>query len=581
MIRSVVYVHIGQAFPEYLLDSIYQTLLVCRSSPIYVLVDTSIVTDLSERVRSLATPSAFVHVVGTRCQSARAFANCIKQKFPSIAQFRDEFWIATTARFFVINEFMRTHCVQNVVHIESDNMLYTDVNSLEFNETKLNVVKDSPARVVPSIMYIPNADCISGLCDFIMDRAGSLDHFVNDMGSIANYGVFHELALFPGGSVMYDGAAIGQYLGGVDPRNGARPRRFVNETCVMKCDHYKFTTVNTNVGSKYVCVGAGRVTDIVNLHIHCKELFKFSSVFNIRESDIITGERFMAHCDIVFTTPEKVAFHKSLLLDCKTLLLSVDTLGDPARTQTNINRVLAARSGVVKVFLYGDFVTYFTSHILHGLHSACAIDYYVHNSDAVFDSVHLCDHEMTRMVFAQNPGIVHDKLTLLPIGLANRMWPHGDTKTLYAVMRDVYKYRKRRSLYINLNTATYPYRKALLDRITVEYSSSKSFKEYLYELADHKYSLCVRGNGMDTHRFWESLYLGVIPIVINNGDTGLQNFVINLHKIGIKFINVTSTTDDIIAKINSHEWEREWCGGLCNRKLFFSALKHKQYVVKD
>ena len=33
-------------------------------------------------------------------------------------------------------------------------------------------------------------------------------------------------------------------------------------------------------------------------------------------------------------------------------------------------------------------------------------------------------------------------------------------------------------------------------------------------LANHKYSICPEGNGLDTHRFWESLYVRTIPIVI-------------------------------------------------------------------
>jgi hypothetical protein len=36
---------------------------------------------------------------------------------------------------------------------------------------------------------------------------------------------------------------------------------------------------------------------------------------------------------------------------------------------------------------------------------------------------------------------------------------------------------------------------------------------YLNELASCKFVLSPRGNGIDTHRTWETLYLGSIPIV--------------------------------------------------------------------
>ena len=36
---------------------------------------------------------------------------------------------------------------------------------------------------------------------------------------------------------------------------------------------------------------------------------------------------------------------------------------------------------------------------------------------------------------------------------------------------------------------------------------------YINEVRSHKFVLCPRGNGIDTYRLWESLYLGAIPIV--------------------------------------------------------------------
>lgn len=36
---------------------------------------------------------------------------------------------------------------------------------------------------------------------------------------------------------------------------------------------------------------------------------------------------------------------------------------------------------------------------------------------------------------------------------------------------------------------------------------------FLNDLRDHSFVLCPRGNGIDTHRLWETLYMGSIPIV--------------------------------------------------------------------
>ena len=39
--------------------------------------------------------------------------------------------------------------------------------------------------------------------------------------------------------------------------------------------------------------------------------------------------------------------------------------------------------------------------------------------------------------------------------------------------------------------------------------------KFLENIRNHKFVLCPRGNGIDTHRLWETLYMGSIPIVIN------------------------------------------------------------------
>lgn len=48
-------------------------------------------------------------------------------------------------------------------------------------------------------------------------------------------------------------------------------------------------------------------------------------------------------------------------------------------------------------------------------------------------------------------------------------------------------------------------------------------KAFLREIRNHKFVLCPRGYGVDTHRLWETLYLGSIPIVVR--DPAMRDFV--------------------------------------------------------
>jgi len=83
------------------------------------------------------------------------------------------------------------------------------------------------------------------------------------------------------------------------------------------------------------------------------------------------------------------------------------------------------------------------------------------------------------------------------------------------------KTQGNRLLYVNHRVETFPtVRKPLYPLFsgkswaTVRDAADKGqVGSYKTELLDHKFILCPRGNGVDTHRMWEALYCGVIPVV--------------------------------------------------------------------
>ena len=83
-------------------------------------------------------------------------------------------------------------------------------------------------------------------------------------------------------------------------------------------------------------------------------------------------------------------------------------------------------------------------------------------------------------------------------------------------------------------------------------SSNKPYDEYVNELTTYRFCLCIRGNGIDTHRFWESLYLGVIPVVVVNEDTNCKLFIENLKKSNIPFHEVASIDEIKETKFNEN-----------------------------
>jgi hypothetical protein len=139
----------------------------------------------------------------------------------------------------------------------------------------------------------------------------------------------------------------------------------------------------------------------------------------------------------------------------------------------------------------------------------------LHNSDGEINESHVknIEHKKIIRVFSQNCVISNKKVHFLPIGIANSQWQHGNLSTFDKILNS--KVDKLYNFYFNFSHTH-------KDRVIAEEILSKNFtknkqlpyEEFLLDLKRHKYCFCPRGNGIDTHRFWECIYLNVIPICI-------------------------------------------------------------------
>lgn len=80
------------------------------------------------------------------------------------------------------------------------------------------------------------------------------------------------------------------------------------------------------------------------------------------------------------------------------------------------------------------------------------------------------------------------------------------------------------ALYANFDSATAPkHRRAVAEKCDAldyvlaghsDYTAGGRIR-YLRQMRDCRLVVCPRGNGLDTHRFWEALYVGALPVVLN------------------------------------------------------------------
>jgi hypothetical protein len=122
--------------------------------------------------------------------------------------------------------------------------------------------------------------------------------------------------------------------------------------------------------------------------------------------------------------------------------------------------------------------------------------------------------------YTQNLCIQHDKISPIPIGIANNMWKNGI---------DVYRQNfnnlsgihllKTGDICMNFNLHTnFNKRNECYEILknNIPFLQSIDMDSHLRRLSAYKYCICPEGNGVDTHRLWEALYMQSIPIVLNS-----------------------------------------------------------------
>lgn len=126
--------------------------------------------------------------------------------------------------------------------------------------------------------------------------------------------------------------------------------------------------------------------------------------------------------------------------------------------------------------------------------------------------------------YSKNVNVVHPKIESIPIGIENDMWFPSLHKKEKIQEKPKQLRLYKNLVYLNHNINTNPPERLKPYQIlegkpwaTVDRGNNGSeFDRYLENLYTHKFVICPEGNGMDTHRTWECLYLGTIPIEKRN-----------------------------------------------------------------
>ena len=140
--------------------------------------------------------------------------------------------------------------------------------------------------------------------------------------------------------------------------------------------------------------------------------------------------------------------------------------------------------------------------------------------------------------FAQNLKIdftSNEFIHPLPIGFENRNWLKNGK---LAILKNIkITENKKNRMLCAFNTSTNEERIEILHNLdlnnNVNYLRRAKHKDYLSTLSEYKLSVCPEGNGVDTHRIWESLLVETLPIVKKSA------FTMNLSFLGVPLMMVS------------------------------------------
>jgi hypothetical protein len=456
------------------------------------------------------------------------------------SDWNDRFWQLTTERFFFLDDLMRHMKLSSVLHIESDVLIYRPlVNLISTRRGQASILYPlDRTRGIGSVMYFEDERDTGKLCAYALQKPHS-----NDMDLLGDFYLEHRssgVASLPTipqeiceragldieryarpreeGWGIFDAAAIGQFLGGIDPIHDRAPTiGFQNENSELLVKSLDLTW-SIESGRKSPQIQLPNSYPINNLHLHSKRTGPFlSTAHNVpfSEDEIITGERIMTLTDVILTAPHKIQYHKIFTPNMPPMI-DLTQYHQNGTTKIHQDLYKLLDENYFCIFVYGDLLRFVSNYITPYLERKHIL--VVHNSDELIDHTydHIFDNPNILHMFCQNAVTPHPKVTGVPIGLANPMFPHGNLSEFFQQARSILK---ENIVYAKRIATTNESRGRLFEVLNrrgdvgISPTSKVGFDEYISELKQHRFVVCPRGNGIDTHRLWETIYLGSTPVI--------------------------------------------------------------------
>ncbi len=304
--HSIIFIHLGDTLPNHLPAAIAQARLFNKECPIYLIANGS-------ALRKGSSPLQPYNVTFISSESLpRSPAhNRFLRSSKLDKRSANGYWLYTTERFFYLDECITAKQLSDVIHLENDIMVYANFDQFlpifkKDYSGMIGATFENDGRCCAGLLYIANYEPMNRLIEHFADQAhfsevdmhmiGSFKQlykkrWIDYLPTIPPEYIFHSPSLhstepesysnhFEEFASVFDAAALGIYLGGIDPHFHVEsgPGKDWPHSLMAPSDfEFLWEADSENRLIPYM-IYQGRKIPINNLHITSKKLNLFSSL---------------------------------------------------------------------------------------------------------------------------------------------------------------------------------------------------------------------------------------------------------------------------------------------------------------
>jgi len=238
--------------------------------------------------------------------------------------------------------------------------------------------------------------------------------------------------------------------------------------------------------------------------------------YAIKENEFLTAYNFARKSDVVFSEIVSKKEYSKLKNENNIIIYTREN------EVCYINSYLKIKENSI-IFSHTDFIDFLFKHLKNKIHLR-NLKLITHWSDTKIDEYNFIKKpDSISNWYGVHINFKNKNLCPIPLGLSGNYSPKNLIPKYYLNSKPRSKELvKNTLLYINFQKNTNHNERDVLEDMFKEVawvkidSPNLELNEYLLALEEAHFVLCPFGNGFDTHRLWETLYAGSIPIVLSH-----------------------------------------------------------------